>query len=58
MLIVLSSMISKLFELTSHGYSLKTICSPFTIHGSPVTSSLPAFLGRQVIFDRQLYREV
>ena len=58
MLIVLSSMISKLFKLISQNYSLKTICSPLTTHGSPVTSDLPAFLGSQVIFDRKLYREV
>jgi hypothetical protein len=39
-----------------HHYTITPVHNPpLTI---PVTSSLPAYLGRQVIFDRKLYREV
>jgi len=42
-----------------HYYTIILIhLSRLPTHGSLVTSSLSAFLGRQVIFDRKLYREV
>ena len=42
-------------DLCRQSTSQQFTSSPLT---TPVTSSLPAFLGRQVIFDRKLYREV
>ena len=45
----------ELTETTHHSLLNHYTTTPLTI---PVTSSLPAFLGRQVIFDKKLYREV